>query len=89
MNNTKLDNFFINLFTTLLLSIFPVSCIAIIECSDTIGIIILAAYFVIMMTYFTILDKKEEAAKNEKWKMITCSFSVKELIIECKHFYNF
>lgn len=64
MKNTKLDNFFVNLFTTLLLSIFPGSCIVIIECGDTIGIIILVAYFVIMMTYFTILDKKEESAKN-------------------------
>lgn len=64
MKNTKLDNFFVNLFTTLLLSIFPGSCVAIIECGDTIGIMILVAYFVIMMTYFTILDKKEESAKN-------------------------
>ena len=66
MNNTKLDNFFANLFTTLLLSIFPGACIAIIECTDTIGIIILVAYAVIMMTYFTFLDKKEGAKKNEK-----------------------
>lgn len=64
MNNTKLENFFVNLFTTLLFSIFPVACIAIIECSDTIGIIILVAYAVIMMTYFTLRDKKEGADKN-------------------------
>lgn len=66
MNNTKHDKFFITLFMTLFLSMFPGSCIVIIESGDTIGIIILTAYVVIMMTYCIFLDKKEGSKKNEK-----------------------